>query len=384
MSTHLSWRGAILLACALAAPAQISSPWANPADAVSFRASAETSIELAEKDFSRTEISVRGPAAVVDLRCRLTLTNSSSRTLRAVTLAVHSVPGAPGGKAVVVSPSLSAGPGERALVDVNLRLVRPLPSAGQPLAEIVVDGVLYADLSFRGPDEISSRRRMTLLELEAREDRKRLAQTLSARGPEALRAQVLDVLERQASRPDFEVRLAGGDGRSVSPAVRAGMRPVELAFLDVDETPLELLDGSALAGGGRAVSPSIEVRNRSGKAIRDFEVGWLVHDVEGRRYAAGAVPSTGGQLEAGRVGSVEAQRLFEFRLRGPEPFEIGGMSGYVRRVEFADGTLWAPSREALDRASLLDVEPLSSEESRLAAVYRSQGLQALIAELARF
>ncbi len=384
MSTHLSWRGAILLACALAAPAQISSPWANPADAVSFHAPAETAIELADQDFSRTEINVRGPAAVVELRCRLTLTNRSSRTLRAVTLAVHSAPGMPGGKAVVVSPSLAAGPGEQAAVDVNLRLVRPLPEAGRPVAEIVVDGVLYADLSFRGPDEMSSRRRMTLLELEARQDRRRLSQTLSARGPEGLRAQVLEVLERMAARPDFEVRLVGGDGRSVSATARSGMRPVELAFLNVDETPLELVGGSALAGAARAVSPAIEVRNRSGKAIRDFEVGWLVHDVEGRRYAAGAVPSTGGRLEAGRAGSVDAQRLFEFRRRASQPFEIGGMSGYVRRVEFADGTLWTPSREALDKAALLDVEPLSSEESRLAAVYRSQGLQGLIAELARF
>lgn len=383
MSTHLSWRCAIVLAFALAAPAQISSPWANPADAVRFLAPAETAIELTDRDFSRTEISVRGPAAVVELRCRLTLTNRSSRTLRAVTLAVQSAPGMPGGKAVVVSPSLAAGPGEQVPVDVSLRLVRPLSSPGEPLAEIVVDGVLYSDLSFRGPDEAASRRRMTLLELEARQDRQRLSDTLDARGPEGLRAQVLDVLERQAARTDLEVRLAGGDGRGVSPAARLGMRPVELAFLDLDETPLELLGGSALTSGARALSPAIEVRNRSGKAIRDFEVGWLVHDVEGRRYAAGAVPS-GGQLEAGRIGSVEAQRLFEFRRRGSQPFEIGGMSGYVRRVEFADGTLWTPSREALDQAALLDVEPLSSEESRLAAVYRSQGLQGLIAELARF
>lgn len=372
----------LVLACCVIA--QVSSPWAEPAEAIQFEAAPETGIELVEQDYSRTQISVRGPAVVVELRCRLTLANKSSRSLRGVTLAVQSAPGVPGGKASVIAPSLAAGPGERVPVDVSLRLVRPAPSAGEPLVTIAVDGVLYSDLSFRGPDAMSSRRRMTLLELEARQDRRRLASTLEAGGGEALRSEVLAVLERLASEPGLDVRLAGGDGRGVSASATAQMRPVELASLAVEETPLELVGGSARVAGARAVSPALEVRNLSGKAIRDFEVGWVVHDLAGRRYAAGAVPSTGGPLAAGGAGAVTEQRLFEFRRPGAEAFEIGAMSGYVRRVEFSDGTLWMPSRSALDKAELLDVEPLSNEEQRLAAVYRSQGLQGLIDELGKF
>lgn len=373
----------LLLTPAIAGWAQAPSSWTDPAEAIEFQAPAATSVELVEQDYSRTQISVRGPAAVVELRCKLTLANRSSKTLRGIALAVISAPGQSAGRASVITPSLAVAPGERFPVDVSLRLVRPLPSADEPLATIAVDGVLYADLSYRGPDEMSSRRRLTLLELEATEDRKRLSSLLAARGAEALRGEVLAVLERQSERPSLEVRLAGG-GRAVSPAVRASMQPVELAVLDVPETPLDLLSGSALAGDSQAVSPTISVRNRSGRAIRDFEVGWLVHDRAGKRYAAGAVPSGGAVLGDGSSGAVTGRRLFEFRSRGAEPFEIGGMSAYVRRVEFTDGTVWTPSRVALEQTSLLDVEPISNEQSRLAAVYRSRGLQGLINELARF
>ncbi len=384
MSTRLS---CVLLAlAALAAPsaAQVPSPWADPADAFAFQAAAETGLELVERDFSRTVISVRGPAAVVELRCRLTLANRGSRTVRGVTLAVRSAPGLPGGKALVTAPSLSAAPGDLVSVDVSLRLVRPLPSAGEPLAEIAVDGALYADLSFRGPDAMASRRRLTLLELEARRDRERMSATLAAEGPEALRAQVLAVLERQAADSGLEVRLAGGDGRTVSPALQASMRPLELAFVDLEGAPLEVFGGSSRVAGSAAASPALEVRNRSGQAIRDFEIGWLVRDAAGRRYAAGAVPSSGRPLPPGGVGGVAEQRVFELSLRSGESFEIAGVSGYVRRVELADGAVWTPTREALEEAALLDVEPISSEESRLAAIYRGQGLQGLLNELARF
>ncbi|MBI1358625.1 MAG: hypothetical protein GC160_30190 [Acidobacteria bacterium] len=389
MSTHRSSptiRAAALLAlaCGLVVEAQTPTGWGDPAQAFVFRAAPETAVELAGRDFSRTQINVRGAVAVVELRCRLTLVNRSDRVLRSVTLAIQSAPGLPGGKATVMAPSLAVAKDEEFAVDVNLRLVRPLPAPGAPLAEMTVDGVLYADLSFRGPDASAARRRMTLFELEARRDRQRLAAVLAEQGGEALRKEALAALDRQASQPALEARLAGGDGRAISPAVESSLRPVELASLEVDETPLELLEGAARVAGARAMSPTLEVRNVSGKAIRDFEVGWVVNDRAGRRYAAGAIPSTGGPLQAGDRGRVDSQRLFEFRTAAAEPFEIGGMSGYVRRVEFVDGSFWIPSRKALDAAALLDVEPPSSEEARLATIYRRQGLQGLINELGRF
>ena len=375
MFTHLSFpgiRAAALLALAGGWGLQAQSPavWSDPAQAIVFRAAPETGLELVGRDFSRTQISIRGAAAVVELRCRLTLVNRTERTLRSVALAIQSAPGSPGGKATVTAPSLSVARGEEFPVDVSLRLVRPLPAPGAPLAEIVVDGVLYADLSFRGPDETAARRRMTLLELEARRDRARLAAVLAERGGEALRAEALATLERQASRPALEARLAGGDGRGVSPTLEASMQPLELAFLDLQQAPLEIVAGASRVAGAQAISPSLEVRNRSPKTVRDFEVGWVVNDRAGRRYAAGAIPSTGGPLAAGALARVEAQRLFEFRLAGATVRDR--RDERLRAAGGVRGRLGGSTRQAPDAAAVLDVEPLSTE-SRLATIIAAKG-----------
>ena len=60
------------------------------------------------------------------------------------------------------------------------------------------------------------------------------------------------------------------------------------------------------------------------------------------------------------------------------------MSGYVRQVEFEDGSLWIPSRESLEKSSLTAATPVSVEEQRLSALYRDQGLDALVSDLGKF
>ena len=57
--------------------------------------------------------------------------------------------------------------------------------------QISLDGVLFDDLSFYGPDKLSSRRTMTLSEWEARRDRKYFKALLAEGGQERLRHEML-------------------------------------------------------------------------------------------------------------------------------------------------------------------------------------------------
>jgi hypothetical protein len=60
------------------------------------------------------------------------------------------------------------------------------------------------------------------------------------------------------------------------------------------------------------------------------------------------------------------------------------MTGFVSQVEFADGKVWIPSREALKSSPLLRVLAPSPEEQRLADLYTKRGLAALVADLKRY
>jgi hypothetical protein len=60
------------------------------------------------------------------------------------------------------------------------------------------------------------------------------------------------------------------------------------------------------------------------------------------------------------------------------------MTAFVTQVEFADGTLWIPSRAALDTPRFRAVLAPSPEEQRLADLYRKKGLAALVTELKKF
>ncbi|MEZ5365562.1 MAG: hypothetical protein R2748_25345 [Bryobacterales bacterium] len=156
-----------LLALGATAQAQVA-PWQDPAQAISFETAPETGLTVASKDLSETRIYPRGTLAVIDLRCRLTLENRGAKPVRGVTLAVESQQSAAGGRASVAAPSLHAARGETFSVNLNLRLVRPLPGVAGPLVAVSVDGVLHDDMTFAGPNRLESQRKLTLLEAEAR------------------------------------------------------------------------------------------------------------------------------------------------------------------------------------------------------------------------
>jgi hypothetical protein len=163
---------------------------------------------------------------------------------------------------------------------------------------------------------------------------------------------------------------------------------IELSSIPLTEAPLEVVSGVSMVDGVTARSPRVTVINVSPKAVRYFEIGWLVSDPQGRRYTAGAVPSSGAQLPPGAVASTDSQREFVFQVvsdaRAAGRLAISGMSGYISQVEFTDGSVWVPPRNSLVNSRLLEVAPVSAEEQRLMGIYENLGLASVVQELSKF
>src|SRR5579862_4292621 len=142
----------------------------------------DSPVSVLSADYGESNESARGGAMLLDVHAALSLRNSSMRKIRGITLLVTAQDVTPGGKGSVTLTSLDVGPQESFPVRIDLRLLRPLQaSAGVPV-QISLDGVLFDDLSFFGPDKLSSRRTLTLSEWEARRDRRYFKSILAAAG----------------------------------------------------------------------------------------------------------------------------------------------------------------------------------------------------------
>src|ERR1035437_1729764 len=108
----------------------------------------------------------RGAAVVLDLHMSLTLRNSSSNRIHALTLLIKAQEVAVGGKGRVSLAGLNVGPGESFPLRIDTQLMRPAQTGG-PMVEVSLDGVLFQDLSFYGPDRENTRRILTAWEKEA-------------------------------------------------------------------------------------------------------------------------------------------------------------------------------------------------------------------------
>jgi len=323
----------------------------------------------------------RGGAMVVDLHISLSLRNSGSRNIRGITLMVTAQEVTPGGKASVAVPSLDVAPGQSFPVRIDLRLLRPLQAGGGPLVKVSLDGVLFDGFDFYGPNRLNSRRSMTVWEMEAQRDRQHFKSVLAAAGPEGLRREMLDSLARQAERPRIDVRVSRG-GRAVSSA-GTPEHMARFAFLKMPDSPVDAVDGWAEVAANEARTPTIQVVNRSPKPVDYVEIGWLVKDPQGHEFLAGSVPAAEGDLflPPGRSGRVLQDTALRFSRNAGEPVSIASMTGFVSQVEFADGTAWVPNRLALQLSGLLRMVAASPEEQRLADLYRTKGLNAVVEEL---
>ncbi len=311
---------------------------------------ADSPITLVSADWGDSKATPRGGAYLVDVHAALSLRNSSQRRIRAVTMVVVAQDVTPGGKGSVSPSSLDVAPNETFPLRIDLQLLRPLGAGqGGPGVEVTLDGVLFDDLNFYGPDKLHSRRTMTVWELEARRDRRYFKTLLERAGREALQNEMLNSLAREAERPRPGVQFARG---------RATLAHI---------------------AGNEARAPRVEVRNRSERAIRYLEIGWIVKDQQGHEFLAALMPADL-NLGPGRIGQV----VQDAALRFPDRTSVEAMTGYVASVEFADGSYWVPSRTSLEDPKLRRLVAPSPEEQRLASIYRKKGLGALVEELKKF
>ncbi len=200
----------------------------------------DSPVALLTADFSNSKATARGGAYLVDVNASVTLRNTSQKRIRGITLAVYSTDVSPG-KGSVSVPSLDVAPGAVFSVRIENHLVRPL-SAGSnaPGVEVKLDGVLFDDLVFYGPDALESQRVMTKWELEARQDRDYFKAVLKKSGPSGLDKEMLVAASRQTEQRGPNVQVVRGRATN-----QEGERDVRLAFLSIPDAPVEASDGTA-------------------------------------------------------------------------------------------------------------------------------------------
>jgi hypothetical protein len=350
--------------------------------AVSIGFPADSPVTLLRMSMGDSRASARGAALMLDLHLALTLENTSGNRLRGLTLRVVSQEVTLGGKNSVSLFGLNIGPREAFPVHIDMQLMRPSQMAGGALVDVNLDGVLFQDLSFWGPDRLSSRRTLTAWEMQAQRDRGYLKKVLAQGGPEGLRRSMLESLARESSRPRLDVAVLRGP--AVTSAALAPERTAQFAMLEFPDSPVQAVEGWARVAGNEARAPRIQVLNRSTQAVKYVELGWLVRDSKGQQYLAASVPANDPLfLPAGKTARLEQDTALRLTRNGQQ-IGIKDATAFVSKVQFADGKLWVPTRQDLENASLLAVLPPSAEEQRLNNIYLNQGLNALIDELRKF
>lgn len=180
----------------------------DPANSVKIDLQPDSPLTLISMSMGDSRASARGGAMVLDLHMTITLRNSGVRRVRGVTLLITTQEFAPGGKGSVARPCIDVAPTQEFTVPVDVRLVRPVQQAASgPLVRVQLDGVLFDDLSFFGPNKLNSQRAMTFWETEAQRDRAYFKHVLQARGEKQLQNEMLLSMAKQADHSQLDVTL---------------------------------------------------------------------------------------------------------------------------------------------------------------------------------
>jgi hypothetical protein len=332
----------------------------------------DSPVTVVSADWGESNASPRGGAMLLDLHTSLLLRNSDSRRIRGITLLVTAQEVTPGGKASVSVPSLNAAPGENFPIRIDLRLMRPLQGGNGPMVEIDLDGVLFDDLSFYGPNRLNSRRSMTVWELEARRDRQHFKQVLESRGRQGLKQEMLTSLDHQADRAQTSARVTQS-GRATA---NRAERQIRLAFVSSPSAPVLASDGMVRVSDNEVRSPRISVRNTTSRAVSAVEMGWLIKDAGGAEFVVGSIPFDL-PIAPHEKTTLVHDATYKFTQSTGRRIDIANLRVFLSSVEFADGSMWIPDRTG-------EVLTPSPEEQRLSGLYRKKGLEALVEELKRF
>ncbi|MGI9071024.1 MAG: hypothetical protein ACR2JB_06805 [Bryobacteraceae bacterium] len=318
----------------------------------------------------------------LDLHTSLQLRNTGSKTICGLTLRVEAEDLTPSGKGSVTVPSLNVQPGEVFPVRIDMELLRPLNVLKNEgaLVQVTLDCALFSDLSYYGPDKLDSRRALTVYELEARRDRRYLAGLLETGRLAQLREELNFGLQDR-SPPQLGLELLRGPTSGPK-----GEQAVNVGAVLFPSSPVQAMGGAARVFGNQVRAPRVEVKNRSRKAVRTIEMGWIVRDERGRDFVAGSVPASM-QLAPVQTGILTEPGMLRVSRATGQPLLIGAVMAFVDNVEFADGNLWIPSRRDITEATndlvLRRALAASPEQQRLAEIYRKKGINALAAELKR-
>jgi hypothetical protein len=378
-------QGPLVLVAFLSAASLLAQEIPLPSGSIKINLPEGSPLLIAGAVTDQSRATARGAAMVIDLDLLLQLRNVSGRQIHGVTLRVVAQEVTVGGYGSVAYPSLHVGPGETFPARIAMQLVRPTQAVSASLVEVNLDGVLFQDLSFVGPDRLNSRRTMTAREMEAQRDRDYFKRVLAQAGPAGLKTAMLESLTRQAERPRLDVRVIRGGPAVTSAANPARERAEEFAFLKFPDSPVAPVDGYAQIAGNEARAPRINVRNDSKQVVKYVEIGWLVRDASGRQYMAASIPAAdpGLLMRPGGTAQVLQDAALDFSKDG-RPVNVQSMTGFVSQVQFADGKMWVPDRAGLEKEYLLGLLPPSNEEQRLSDLYRKKGINALMEELKRY
>ena len=356
----------------------------DPNSSIQFNLPPNSPVSMMSASYGDSRATVRGGALVLDLHISLTLRNQDPKRIRAITVLILAQESAPGGRASYSVPTLDVRAGETFPLKIDVQLIRPVQSASGPLVQVSLDGVLFEGLQFFGPNKLNSRRTMTFWEMQNQRDRAYLKQVLSSKGAVALQQEMLASFNRQTERPGLDVQVNRG-ARTVGAAAARPEHLTSFAFLNVPSAPVELIDGWADISGNEARDARIHLDNRSRRAVKYVEVGWIVKDSAGREFMAGSLPSAESDmyLPPGQRGEMLQDTTLKFSQGRNKPVAIASMTGFVSQVEFADGGGWVPTREALGNSHLGKLLSPSPEEQRLTDLYKKKGLAALLQDLNR-
>ncbi len=330
-----------------------------------------------------TTARVYGASVVVDLHASLLMRNTGTKPISGLTLLVETPDLAPAGKGSVTVPSLRAQPGDVFPVRIDMELRRPLNMgrAKGAMMQVSLDCALFSDLTAYGPDQLHSRRMLAVYELEARRDRRYMAKLLNTGQMAELREELNFGLQ------DFNFSQLGLELlRDPANGTASHMQPVRVGAVAFPSSPVQPLGGNAQISGNEVRAPQLEVRNISGKPVRDFGVGWIVRDERGQDFVAGSAPSAK-PLAPVETASMTQPGTLRLSRPGGQPMVVDALLAYVNDVEFSDGKLWIPSRTDIRAATsdpiLRKVLSASPEQQRLSDVYRRKGMSGLADELKR-